>query len=143
MKELIKSKFAIILFLGILISGFSVQESKACEIDFEIVKGEKEKYEAGDIIVLMVKVKLTHRTCPEGIKKTKFKMNGLKVVGATDWKQTSAMEFERKLKVKVIGTKDGKLIFNAVRTCDKDGGFGSLKLEAIPTVSATDATKTE
>ena len=132
MKSLIKSKIAIILMLGLFFFSFSTQEAKACEIEFEIVNGKKEKYEAGDIIVVKVIVTLTHRSCPEALKKTKFKMNGLKVVGATDWKEISAMDHERKLKLQVLSNKDGKLIFNAIRTCDKDGGFGSLKLEAIP-----------
>ncbi len=132
MKSLIKSKIAIILMLGLFFFSFSTQEAMACEIEFEIVNGKKEKYEAGDIIVVKVIVTLTHRSCPEALKKTKFKMNGLKVVGATDWKEISAMDHERKLKLQVLSNKDGKLIFNAIRTCDKDGGFGSLKLEAIP-----------
>ena len=132
MKNLIKSKISIIILLGLLLVTFSAQETKACEIDFEIIKGKKAKYNAGDIIVLKIKVTLTHRVCPEGIKKTKYKMKGLKVVGSTDWKQVSAMDYERKLKVQIVSNKDGKLIFNAIRTCDKDGGFGSLKLEAVP-----------
>jgi len=132
MKNLIKSKAIIILMLGIFFLSFSTQEVKACEIEFEIVKGKKEKYEAGDIIVVKVIVTLTHRSCPEALKKTKFKMNGLKVIGSTPWKELSAMDHERKLKLQVVSNKNGKLIFNAIRTCDKDGGFGSLKLEAIP-----------
>ena len=132
MKNLIKSKAILIFMLGFLFVAFSTQETKACEIEFEIIKGKKKKYEVGDVIVLKIKVILTHRTCPEALSKTKFKMNGLKVVGATEWKQVSAMDYERKLKVKIVSNKDGKLIFNAIRTCDKDGGFGSLKLEAVP-----------
>jgi len=132
MKKLLSLRFGLILLFGLAFNMFPVHEAKACDIDFEILKGKKDKYEKGDIIIIKVKVKLTHRTCPEAIKKTKFKMNGLKVLGATKWKQLSAMEYERKLKLEVEGTKDGKLIFNAVRTCDKDGGFGSLKLEAVP-----------
>ena len=132
MRNILKSKILIGILLGFLFIAFTTQESKACEIEFEIIKGKKEKYEAGDIIVLKIIVTLTHRVCPEGIKKTKYKMNGLKVVGSTPWKQTSAMDYERKLKVQIVSNKNGKLIFNAIRTCDKDGGFGSLKLEAVP-----------
>ncbi len=132
MSSLKKPKVLVFFLLTFLFATFFIQEAQACEIEFEITKGKKEKYKAGDIIVLKVLVTLTHRSCPEALKKTKFKMNGLKVVGATDWKQISAMEYERKLKVKIESNKDGKLIFNAIRTCDKDGGFGSLKLEAIP-----------
>jgi uncharacterized radical SAM superfamily Fe-S cluster-containing enzyme len=132
MKKLFKSKTGMILILAILFTAFTIPNANACEIEFEILKGKKEVYEVGDIIVVKILVTLTHRSCPEALKKTKFKMNGLKVIGATEWKQTGAMDHERKLKIKILGTNDGKLIFNAVRTCDKDGGFGSLKLEAIP-----------
>jgi len=132
MADLEKSKISIIILLSFLFVALATQDTKACEIEFEIVKGKKDKYKAGDIIVLKVKVTLTHRSCPEGIKKTKYKMNGLKVVGSTPWKQISAMDYERKLKVQIVSNKEGKLIFNAIRTCDKDGGFGSLKLEAVP-----------
>lgn len=126
-----KSKVVAIILLVLLFAAFPAQQAKACEIEFEILKGKKEKYEAGDIIVLEVTVILTHRVCPIGLKQTKFKMNGLKVIGATGWKQVSAMKHVRKLKVKIVSNKEGKLIFNAIRTCDKDGGFGSLKLEAV------------
>ena len=132
MKKMIKSKFALLLLLSIFFVSFNVQETKACEIEFEVIKGKKDSYKAGDIIVVKIMVKLTHRTCDIGIKKTKFKMKGLKIVGATKWKKISGMEFERKLKIKVISNTDGKLILNAVRTCDKDGGFGSMSLEAVP-----------
>ena len=132
MEKIFNSKIVMILIFGLFFTAFTIPNVKACEIEFEILKGKKEVYEVGDIIVVKVLVTLTHRSCPEALKKTKFKMNGLKVVGATEWKQIGAMDHERKLKIKVLGTEDGKLIFNAVRTCDKDGGFGSLKLEAIP-----------
>jgi len=132
MKSLIKSKAVLILLLGTILFSFSAQETQACEINFEIVKGKKETYKVGDIIVVRVIVTLTHRSCPEALKKTKFKMNGLKVLGATEWKQIATMDHERKLKLQVLSNKDGKLVFNAIRTCDKDGGFGSLILEAIP-----------
>ena len=123
---------AIILMLGLFFLSFSIQDAKACEIEFEIVSGKKATYEPGDIIVVKVLVILTHRVCPEALEKTKFKMNGMKVVGATGWKQVSAMDYERKLKIEIQSNKDGKLIFNAIRTCDKDGGFGALKLKGIP-----------
>ena len=117
---------AIFLF-AILASG---QTSQACEIDFEILKGEKEVYESGDIIIVKVKVTLTHRSCPVGLKKTKFTMEGLEVKGATSWEQKSQMVWERKLKIKFTGNNSGEVGINAIRTCDKDGGYGSLRLKA-------------
>lgn len=124
-------KYIFTLILSLLFAVAPLNEASACEIDFEILKGKKEIYEAGDTIVVFVKVVLTHRSCPEAIKKTKFEMNGMKVIKSTPWKQTSTMDFERKLMIVITGTKDGKLMINAIRTCDKDGGFGSLKLDAV------------
>ncbi|MEA3495978.1 MAG: hypothetical protein U9R42_08080 [Bacteroidota bacterium] len=126
MKKIINSKFLFLFFIGVFLITFYPKEANACEIEIEIVQGEKEIYKVGDIIVVKVIVTLTHRSCPISIKKTKFEMNGLKVVGATDWKQNSTMVFERKLKIEVLKTKDNKMQLSAIRTCDKDGGFGSL-----------------
>lgn len=131
MKKIIKSKFLLILFFGILISGFSLQESKACDIEISVIKGKRDTYQVGDTIDLLVYVKLTHRSCPVKMKETKFKMKGLKVIKSTSWKQESAMEWKRKLKVVIKETKNGKLNLTAVRECEKDGGFGSIKLNAV------------
>ncbi len=57
-------------------------------------------------------------------------MKGLKVLGTTEWVQKSTMVWTRKFKMKVIGTEDGRLVFNAIRTCDLDGGFGAIKLKS-------------
>ncbi|MEA1873205.1 MAG: hypothetical protein U9N51_02090 [Bacteroidota bacterium] len=120
-------KVLVISLFAILASG---QTSKACEIDIEILKGEKEVYEAGDIIIVKVKVTLTHRSCPVAIKQTKFTMEGMEVEGATNWEQKSQMVWERKLKIKITSNESGEVGINAIRTCDKDGGYGSLRLEA-------------
>jgi hypothetical protein len=132
MKKLIKTNKVFVILSIFLITIFSTQQAKACEIKFDIVQGEKSTYNQGDTIVMIVKVSLTHRSCPVALKKTEFKMNGLKVIGATEWKQLSAMEYERKLKSIVLSNKDGKIVISAIRTCDKDGGFGSLELKAVP-----------
>ena len=71
----------------------------------------------------------THRVCPEGIEKTKFTYDGLKIQGATKWVETSAGTWERKLKIEVIEEAE-KLKLKAVRTCDKDGGSGSITFNA-------------
>lgn len=116
--------FAMILFFALS------SELKACEIDFEILKGEKATYSVGDEIVVKVIVFLTHRNCPEGINKTKFKTKGVKVIGKTKWDEKSPGTFERKLKLKITGDKSGKMSLNAIRTCDKEGGFGSITFRA-------------
>ena len=124
-----KTKWLLILFIGIFFFSISSTSANACEIEFEVIKGKKETYQTGDTLIVAVKVKLTHRSCPVAIKKTKFKMKGLKVIKSTKWKQLGAMEFERKLIIVVGESKDMKLNLTAIRECDKDGGFGTLKLE--------------
>ena len=121
--------------IGLLFTAFFAmaipQKASACEIEYEILKGKKETYTVGDTIIVKVKVALTHRSCPVALKDTKFKLNGMKVLQATSWKQLSSMKFERKLKIVITGAKGNKVSINTIRECEKDGGFGSLKLETI------------
>jgi hypothetical protein len=125
-----KKLLILVVFAGMLIS--FPQQLSACEIDFEIIKGEKESYTAGDQFMVLVKVVLTHRACPEALNKTKFKMQGLKVMKSTPWKEITTMEHHRKLIVKVVDNSVEHFVLNAIRTCDKDGGFGSLTLAVAP-----------
>jgi hypothetical protein len=122
------TKLMITFFTGIFLFMLAPQQLKACDIEVEVLKGKKEVYQVGDTIIVKISVSLTHRSCPVAIKKTKFKLNGLKVIKATGWKQLSTMDYERKLKIVI--TAPGKVSLNVVRDCDKDGGFGSLKLKA-------------
>lgn len=126
------------LFIIIAIGLITLVSNNAfsCEIDLKVdEKSKKETYKVGDVIVIKVKVTLTHRVCTLTIDKTKFDTKGLKIEGATDWKETSNGVYERKLKVKVTGTKNGKLSLSAVRTCDKTGGYGTLSLESEPQIN--------
>ncbi len=123
----ILSKSLIVIGFLILLSSSTVL---ACDIDITVVGDEKESYEIGDEIILHVKVSYTHRVCSEGIKKTAFDGKGLKVLSGTDWKETSPGVWERKLKVTVQKAKKGKLLLSATRTCEKDGGFGTITLHS-------------
>ena len=124
------TKWIIISVIGLFLLSLTPKEANACEIEFKITKGEKDSYQVGDTIVVLVEVALTHRSCPVKMKQTKFTMKGLKVLKSTPWKQTAANDWERKLMIVVNETKDGKLNLTAVRECEKDGGFGTLKLKA-------------
>ena len=123
------TKWILILMLGVFFITLTPKTTKACEIEFEITKGKKESYQVGDTLVVLVKVALTHRACPVALQKTKFKLKGLKVIKSTKWKQLSANNWNRKLMIVVTDTKGGKLNLTAIRECDKDGGFGTLKLD--------------
>jgi len=125
-----KTKFILILMLGFLFVTISPKTANACDIEIEVVKGKKDVYQVGDTLIILVKVALTHRSCPVKMRETKFKMNGIKVIKSTPWKQKSANDWERKLMVVVTKKpKNGKLNLTAIRECEKDGGFGSIKLD--------------
>ncbi len=123
-----RTKWILAIFLGVFLSFLIPKNASACEIEFEILTGKKESYNVGDTIVVVVKVALTHRSCPVKLNKTKFKLKGLKVIKSTQWKQLSANKWERKLMIVVTETKGKKLNLTAIRECNKDGGFGTLKL---------------
>jgi len=122
-------KRILILLIGVFIFSLTPNKVVACEIEFNIIKGEKDSYKTGDTLVILVEVVLTHRSCPVAMNKTKFNTKGLKVIKSTQWKQLSAMNWERKLMAVVTETTGDQLNITSIRECDKDGGFGSLKLE--------------
>ncbi|PLW99953.1 MAG: hypothetical protein C0594_16350 [Marinilabiliales bacterium] len=124
MKSLTKG----LLVIMVLLTSVLVQKAVACEFEFKVDGDKKEVYKAGDVVVVKVKVTFTHMVCDVGIQKTKFETDGLKIEGATDWKETSPGIWERKLKLKVTGNDKGELVLSGTRTCNKTGGYGSLKL---------------
>ncbi|NQU04151.1 MAG: hypothetical protein HQ589_08395 [Syntrophaceae bacterium] len=117
-----------LIFAGILMFSFYPTEAPACEIDVTVHGESGEIYRTGDEVVLKVKVFLTHRNCPEGIDATEFKAEGMDVLGATKWTETSGSHFERLVKVKITASESSKSIFYAKRTCSKEGGYNYLEL---------------
>lgn len=128
MKKTIKG----LAIFSILFMFFAINTAKACEIEITVQGDKKEVYKVGDEIVVKVSVTLIHRACPISMEKTKFEPKGMKILQATKWKEVSSNVWERKMKLKVTGTKDGKLNFSAERTCDLEGGFGEISLECKP-----------
>jgi len=114
--------------LLVILSFFAYTSVSACEIDFKIQGETKEAYQKGDELVINVKISFTHRVCSKSIQQTKFERDGLKIEKATKWKETSPNVWERKLKIKVTDDQVKKLKLSAIRTCDKDGGFGEFSL---------------
>jgi len=123
-------KWIIVLVIGLFSITFMPKSAKACKIELEVVKGKKDSYQKGDTLIILVKVALTHRSCPVKMKETKFNMKGMKVIKSTPWKQKSANDWSRKLMVVVTDTSSGKLNLTVIRECEKDGGFGTIKLDA-------------
>jgi hypothetical protein len=119
-----------ILVAALALFILSIVTASACEITFDIEKGKKDTYKAGDELVLKVHVVYTHRVCTQGIENTKFKYDGIEVISATKWKDLDGKSFERKLKIKIIDSSSDKLSLNATRTCDKTGGYGEITIFA-------------
>jgi len=112
-----------LLFLGTF-AGFAA----ACHIDIAVTDVPQEQYETGEEVIVKVTVVLTHRNCPEGIDETQFRTNGLEVLGATPWEETSPNHFERLIKVKILSSVSGEAELQAERVCSKEGGFGVITL---------------
>ena len=122
-----KTLLAKLIFITLFLAGPMI--ASACEISFEILDNKKEYYQEGDVLVVKVKVVFTHRHCPEGIDTTKFQYDGMKVLGATQWTETASGTYERKFKLQIEKTDKDALVFGALRTCDKDGGAGSISFK--------------
>jgi hypothetical protein len=104
----------------------------ACDIRFSVDGKPKDKYEIAEIVVIKVRMELTHNHCPISLKDTKIQGIGMEILGATEWKNISPQIWERKLKVKITSTKEGKATVTAKRSCEKDGGWGTFSLVATP-----------
>jgi hypothetical protein len=103
----------------------------ACEIRFSIREDcKKETYQSGDEVVINIQVQFTHRVCTEGIKKTKFTCENLKILGATEWKEIKPGLYSRQIKATITDEKaEEKAKITAVRKCDKEGGYGVCTLK--------------
>lgn len=116
----------IILLLALTIATVA----QACEFEFG-TKGDLKNCKAGDEIVINVRLSLTHRSCKVAAKDTKFKFEGIQIVGATDWVTESPSVFTRQIKAKVLADNKKKITLSATRTCDKDGGYGVFTLDKL------------
>ena len=104
--------------------------SQACEIEFEVSeKFKKKAYTPGEEIVVEVTVAFDHRDCNVDISETKFNASGAKITGATKWTQSKSNTYHRKLKVKILESKEDEASIICKRTCDKEGGYGKIILK--------------
>ena len=123
------NRMMIVLVAG-LIFWLIPGSTQACEIEIK-VKDNKATVVPGSTVVLQIKVFLTHRECPEGIKATKFNAQGLKLTGATKWKQTGELEYVRMVKAQIDSAAIGEARLQVTRSCDKEGGLGSINLKVM------------
>lgn len=102
----------------------------ACEVSISVEGTTKEKYKAGEVVVLKITVVLKHRNCDVDIKETAITVSGCQITAATDWVNTSGKTWERKIRIKIADHKTGKIVVTAERTCDRDGGKGTITLHS-------------
>lgn len=120
--------FKLLALVIVLILALPTINARACEFNFKITTEEKKSYKIGEELVVAVTVTLTHRNCHEDVNNIKFDMTGVKALGATPWKDLGNGQFERKFKLQVTDDPKGKHLLSATRSCDKDGGSGSVKI---------------
>lgn len=114
------------MLLVVLLS-VGVLSANACDIKFS-QKGNQKSCHAGDTVTVTVELTLIHRSCTVAPSQTKFKVDGAKVVKASEWKQTSPTTYVRTVKMVVLNDKKKNIALTATRTCDKDGGRGTFTL---------------
>jgi len=128
MKRYVTSKFLVMIIGVLLFFGATAGLAVACHIDIAVTGVLQEQYETGDEEIVKVTVVLTHRNCPEGIDATQFLTDGLEVLGATPWEETSPNHFERLIKVKILSPASGEAELQVKRVCSKEGGLGVITL---------------
>ena len=105
----------------------------ACNFTFTILdkKGNvvnPQKVNKGETYTIVVVYKYTHGNCDIPIKDTKFKMDGIKVVSATDWTSENN-SYVRKLKVEITENNKEEVYLQAIRTCDRGGASNKIVLK--------------
>jgi len=113
--------FLLMLFLSAFIT------ANACDFNFK-VNGNKKDCHPGDVFEVTVELTLTHRVCNVAPSLTKFKIDGFKVLSASEWKQVSPTKYERTLKIEVLNDNKKDITLIAVRTCNKEGGLGTFTM---------------
>ena len=115
---MLKRLYVLLIFV---FSVFSL--ANACDFTFR-VNGNMKECHPGDIIEVTVELSLTHRVCNVAPSQTKFKIDGIKVLGASEWKQLSPTKYERVIKMEVLKDNKKNITLMATRTCTKEGGSG-------------------
>jgi NosR/NirI family nitrous oxide reductase transcriptional regulator len=118
------------LFVSLIITLSVVMAANACDFSFKI-DGNKKSCHSGDIMEVTVELTLTHRVCNVAPSQTKFKISGIKVLSASEWKQISPTKFERTIKFEVLKDNKKDITLVAIRTCTKEGGIGSFSMPKI------------
>lgn len=125
-KLLSKKPLWVVVFLLILLAQPLLTD--ACELKFNISGEKKEVYKVGEEVIVEVEIVYTHRTCEIQLSDTKFTYEGMKILGATAWKEKAPNTFSRQIKLTLLDDSLPEAKLNIVRKCSKEGAIGSFKI---------------
>ena len=83
----------------------------------------------GEEYVLVVRFETTHGNCGIAVENTKFKLDGVKVVKASDWEDQGNEVYIRKLNIKITDNKKDTSSLMVVRECGRGGALASFILK--------------
>lgn len=112
--------------LILLILMVSSLATMACEVHFNVSGEPKESYQSGDVFILEVKIVYTHRECEIQLADTKFLYKGIKILGATNWKELTPSTFVRQIKIQVTDEQAEEANLSITRKCSKEGVIGKF-----------------
>jgi hypothetical protein len=111
-----------LFLLLVLVSAF-LTNTNACELKFSISGDKKEVYKAGEEVIIEIQMVLTHRICEIELSQSKFSFEGLKVLGATPWKEIRQGTFIRQVKIQISDDAKSEAKLALTRKCSKEGGY--------------------
>lgn len=106
----------------------------ACDIQFTLQDSKGKtvspaKVKVGEEYVLVVRFETTHGNCGIAVENTKFKLDGVKVVKASDWEDQGNEVYIRKLQVKIVDNKKDTSSLVVVRECGRGGALAEFTLK--------------
>ena len=102
--------------------------TRACELKFSISGEKKEVYKIGEELIVEVTVVYTHRTCEIQLSDTKFTYEGMKILGATTWKEKAPNTFARQIKLSLLDDSLDQASLTITRKCSKEGAIGTFRI---------------
>ncbi len=106
----------------------------ACDIQFTLQDSKGKtvspaKVKVGEEYVLVVRFETTHGNCGIAVEDTKFKLDGVKVVKASDWEDQGNEVYIRKLNIKITDNKKDTSSLVVVRECGRGGALAEFTLK--------------
>ena len=116
--------FRTVVFLVMLAPMFAW----SCQMDIQLEPGAPPA--VGAIGVIIVTITQTHNPCLLAIEKTKVKITGCVIVGATPWKESKPQVFTRKFKVKF--QESGEALIEVNRACSREACKKEFRFQIAP-----------